>query len=44
MEISYKYNHKGYYEVYVNGKFYCNCDVGELDETKMEIMEEFDDG
>ena len=40
---SYDYVHNCYI-VFVNGKFYCTCDVGELSEVEKEIMEEFDDG
>ena len=44
MEITYRYNHRGYYEVFVNGKHYCNCDVGEVRDVENEIREEISDG
>lgn len=40
---SYDYVHNCYI-VFVNGKFYCTCDVGELSEVENEIREEFSDG
>ena len=38
MEVTHEYVN-GHYKVYVDGKFYCNCDANELDETKKEILE-----
>ena len=30
-------NVDGHYEIYVNGKFECSCDAGELTETIKEV-------
>lgn len=38
MEITHEYVN-GHYNIYVDGKFYCSCDVSELYETEEEILE-----
>ena len=34
-------NVKGHYEIYVNDKFECSCDVNELKETLDEISKKY---